>query len=257
MSTHLHPARQDAASFAGEVAVVTGASRGIGFEVTRGWIEGGGTVVMVSRRRGSLSRAARELVAQAGPAATERVAWFLADVSSDVQVRALARWAARRHARVDALVNNAGRLDLASFDRLTDAVWRRSLETNLLGPVRVLRAFLPLLRRSRRARVVNVSSVAGVEGSDKIAGTAAYAAAKAGLIALTQVVDAEWRSGPRAAAAPRLNAVSFGSVDTAMLRAVARSAGTGMPPAVAARAVLYLASRASEPIHGQNLRVLP
>jgi NAD(P)-dependent dehydrogenase (short-subunit alcohol dehydrogenase family) len=236
--------------FGGEVALVTGASGGIGIEIARGLLAGGARVVLVARRKTRLLRAARELARERGGAreVVGEILSFAADVGEPSQVRALTAWLGRRERRLDVLVNNAGHLEPRPFERLDDRAWERALAVNLLGPVRLLRGVLPLLRRADAARVVNVSSISGVEGSLKLPGTAAYAASKAGLIALTQVLGAEWEGG-----GIRVNAVSFGSVDTPMLRAVAPLAKPGMPPAAAARMALFLASRESAPMNGRNV----
>lgn len=205
-------------------------------------------MLLVARRRGPLAAAERELAAEAQAAGSPAVAARAGDLARAADVRALAAWARREAPRLDVLVNNAGHLDPRPFERLDEAAWERALAVNLLAPVRLLRALVPSLRAARGARVVNVSSIAGVEGSVKLPGTSAYAAAKAGLVALTQVLAVEWeRTGPR------VNAVSFGSVETAMFRRVARLAKPGMPAAAAARMALFLASRESEPMNGRNV----
>lgn len=263
--------------FAGETALVTGGSAGIGLEIARGLVRGGARVVLVARGRGRLVRASRELAREApaecaaqpwqtraerairsrpgsrrpaGVAVEGPVQAYAADVGEAAHVRALARWLARATDRVDVLVNDAGHLEVRPFERLDDSAWERTLAVNLLGPARTLRALLPLLRRSAAPRVLNVSSISGVEGSPKLPGTTAYAASKAALIALTQVLAVEWKETRL-----RVNAVSYGSVDTAMLRAVPRMVAPGMSPQAAARMALFLASRDSEPMSGRNVEV--
>jgi NAD(P)-dependent dehydrogenase (short-subunit alcohol dehydrogenase family) len=234
--------------FAGEVALVTGGSAGIGMEIARGLVRGGARVLLIARRRGPLAAAVRELARDGKDAGAPAALARPGDLARAADVRALAAWVRREAPRLDILVNNAGHLDPRPFERLDDAAWERALGVNLMAPVRLLRALLPSLRRAPAARVVNVSSIAGVEGSVKLPGTSAYAASKAGLVALTQVLAVEWeRTGPR------VNAVSFGSVETAMFRRVAKLAKPGMPAPDAARMALFLASRESEPMNGRNV----
>ncbi len=231
--------------FAGEVALVTGASGGIGLEIARGLVAGGAGVVMVARSRSRLARAARDL----SRVAPEAALWtFPADVGDPARIQALLTWLPGVSRRLDVVVNNAGLLEPRQFGRLDDRSWDRALAVNLMGPVRLLRGALALLRRAPAARVVNVASISGVEGSLKLPGTAAYAASKAGLIALSQVLAVEWETE-----GIRVNCVSYGSVDTPMLRKVARLAKPGMPAEAAARMALFLASRESEPMSGRNV----
>jgi NAD(P)-dependent dehydrogenase (short-subunit alcohol dehydrogenase family) len=164
------------------VAVVTGANRGIGFEVCRQLDQRGFAVVLGSRDASKGERAAAELGVHPGRL----------DVADEQSVRAAAAWVEERFGRCDAVVNNAAilydtwaRASSADLDEVVVA-----LETNLLGAWRTALAFLPLLRRSPHPRIVNVSSeggsLAGMSG-----GTPAYSVSKAALNAMTRVLAAE------------------------------------------------------------------
>jgi NAD(P)-dependent dehydrogenase (short-subunit alcohol dehydrogenase family) len=174
-------------SEAAPVAVVTGANRGIGFEVCRQLAERGYEVVLGARDLAKGERAAAELGVHA----------CRLDVVEEGSVREAAAWVEGRLGRCDALVNNAatlfdtwaraGSADLAEIEA--------ALQTNLLGAWRTVLAFLPLLRRSPQPRIVNVSSQIGSLASMS-GGTPAYSVSKAALNAMTRVLAAEVREHP-------------------------------------------------------------
>ena len=166
------------------VAVVTGANRGIGFEVCRQLADRGFEVVLGARDAAKGERAAAELGVHA----------CQLDVADDASVREAAAWVDARFGRCDALVNNAAILydtwaHAASAD-LEEV--RAALETNLLGAWRTVLAFLPLLRHSTHPRIVNVSSESG-SLAEMSAGSPAYSVSKASLNAMTRVLAAELR----------------------------------------------------------------
>ena len=171
------------------VALVTGANRGIGLEVCRQLADRGVTVVLGSRDAGKGERA----VAALGTARSTVVPCQL-DVTDVGSIeRARARVSAD-FGRLDVLVNNAAVL-YDTWQHAVDADLaqvRQALETNLFGAWNMVRAFVPLLRRSRHARVVHVSSEAGSLAAMG-GGTPAYSLSKAALNALTRMLAAELR----------------------------------------------------------------
>jgi len=167
-----------------DVALVTGANRGLGLEVCRQLADRGYDVVLGARDGARGQRAAAELGVRA----------CQLDVADDASVRAAAAWVSEEIGRCDTLVNNAAIL-YDTWARASSADLgqiREALETNLLGAWRTTLALLPLLRRSQHARIVNVSSeggsLAGMSG-----GTPAYSVSKAALNAFTRVMAAELR----------------------------------------------------------------
>jgi NAD(P)-dependent dehydrogenase (short-subunit alcohol dehydrogenase family) len=169
------------------VAVVTGANRGIGLEVTRQLAVSGDTVFLGTRQLDSGERAARPIIAAGGDVVVRRL-----DVTDPTTLDVVAAELADVHGRLDILVNNAA----IHYDTWQQAVSadlntvREALDTNLLGAWRAVHAFVPLLRRSRHGRVVNVSSEAG-SLSSMGGGTPAYSISKAALNAFTRVLAAE------------------------------------------------------------------
>jgi NAD(P)-dependent dehydrogenase (short-subunit alcohol dehydrogenase family) len=165
------------------IAVVTGANRGIGLEICR-QLTKTGMYVILTARDGAKAKAA------ADPIAVESREL---DVDSDQSVKAFTRWLADTHGRCDVLVNNAGVLLDPRGSRIPDTrieTWRETLETNLLGPLRMIQAILPLMKKNRYGRIVNLSSGQG-QLSEMGVGTPAYRVSKTALNALTRTTAAE------------------------------------------------------------------
>src|SRR5688500_10667480 len=141
--------------------VVTGASRGVGYQIVRRFLADGAQVLGVARNRKNLAKADREFRAYGK-------AWscVLADVGMPVGAKLVGRAARRRWSAVDLLINNAAiNLGHDSLERAKPDDLETTLRTNLLGPNRLIRALLPLLRKGKQPRVINVSSGAGSAGS--------------------------------------------------------------------------------------------
>lgn len=171
------------------VAVVTGANRGIGYEVARQLLERGYEVVLGSRDLTKGQEAVRALDAAGGSVHAVQL-----DVSDEASVSAMGTWARANLGRADVLVNNAAIL-YDTWQRAESAdldIVRAALETNLLGAWRTIQELLPLLRKSPRARIVNVSSEAGAI-SEMSGGAPAYSVSKASLNALTKLLAGELR----------------------------------------------------------------
>ncbi|WP_026073121.1 SDR family oxidoreductase [Nodosilinea nodulosa] len=169
------------------VALVTGANRGIGLEITRQLAIAGMTVILGSRDR-SKGEAAAAPLGQAGLA----VVPMALDVTDPDSIAELAQQLEQRFGHLDILINNAGILyDTWQTPSNADlAVVQEAIATNTLGPWRMVQAVLPLLKRSQRGRIVNVSSGAGAFSSMG-AGTPAYSLSKAALNALTRLLAAD------------------------------------------------------------------
>ncbi|MFU8841709.1 MAG: SDR family NAD(P)-dependent oxidoreductase [Nitriliruptoraceae bacterium] len=163
----------------GRIAVITGASSGIGEATARRLARLGMTVVAVARREDRLQALAAE---------HEAIHPYVADVTVTEQVDALAAWVEETYGACHVLVNNAG-VGGGTFTgraALDDAV--HTIDVNLLGPIRSMAAFADLLAASAPARVVNIGSVAGKLG----VGPAAYAASKFGLVGFSEATGFAW-----------------------------------------------------------------
>jgi NAD(P)-dependent dehydrogenase (short-subunit alcohol dehydrogenase family) len=200
------------------VAVVTGASRGIGLEVCRQLAALGYVVVLGSRDLRTAELAAKELDPE-----RERVIPFHVEVDNSVNIEQFAEWIRERYGRVDAIVNNASTApDLWEIAGTTDlSPVAEALDVNLFGAWRLSQALLPLLRSSPRPRIVNVSSesasIALMSG-----GRPAFSVSKAALNALTRMLAGElYRDGIL------VNSVCPGPVNSDGARSSGRSAAQG------------------------------
>jgi NAD(P)-dependent dehydrogenase (short-subunit alcohol dehydrogenase family) len=152
-----------------KVWFVTGASRGIGAALTRAALDAGHCVVATGRDS--------DAIASVFGAADNLLVTRL-DVTRQADADAAVQASVKRFGRIDVLVNNAGNTFAGYFEELTDEQIRRQLETNLIGPMNVTRAVLPVMRRQRAGHVMSISSGAGLVG---FAFVSAYAASKFGL----------------------------------------------------------------------------
>jgi 3-oxoacyl-[acyl-carrier protein] reductase len=156
----------------GKVCLVTGGSRGIGAAIVRAYAREGAIAIPTwCTQRAEAEKVAKECGA-ADPVAL--------DVRSRESVRAAMRGVAERYGRIDVLVNNAGINETGDFDQITDAMWDAVLEVDLKGVFLCCQEALPFLPRG--GRVINVGSLSGEYGGPR---TPSYAAAKAGVMALT------------------------------------------------------------------------
>lgn len=169
------------------VALVTGANRGIGFEIVRQLARSGLRVILTSRDEKKGLRAQRALEKQGLDVLYRKL-----DVTRHASVRALAGYLAKQHLIPDVLVNNAGiMVDSFSTGVLEEReeVFRATLDTNVFGALRVCQAVVPLMRKQGYGRVVNLSSGLG-QLDDMGDGSAAYRMSKTALNALTRMVAA-------------------------------------------------------------------
>jgi len=146
---------------AGRVAIVTGASRGIGRAVAERLCREGARVALCARNRASLAEAQRALEALGGG----RVLTVEADLTEPAAAGRVVEATAAAWGRIDILVNNAGAARGIPFDELTQELWLENLQLKLFGYLRMARLVLPHLRRNAWGRIVNVAGVAGLQPS--------------------------------------------------------------------------------------------
>lgn len=241
--------------FAGRVAIVTGASRGIGRAIASALATEGASVVVGYRAAEALAASAvAEIQATAGGERRAAIA-CRADVRDPAQAARLAEAAIAAFGRIDILVHSAGVALSKLLIDTTPEEWRQVLATHVDGAFYAARAALPAMWRQRSGRIIVISSVWGLTGA---AGEVAYSTAKAALIGFTKALAREV-----APAGITVNAVAPGVIETDMLaefgpeeRAdlVARTpAGRLGTPADVAPAVLFLASDAAGYVTGQVL----
>src|SRR5476651_2211935 len=188
---------------ANQIAVVTGAGRGIGRAIALKFAAEGADVVCVSRTQGNSEKVANEI------GALGRKAWaFAVDVADSAAVSAAAEKILADCGKVDILVNNAGVTRDGLLMRMSDEDWDTVLNTNLKGAFFFTKAFSRPFIKQRSGRIINISSVIGLIGN---AGQCNYAASKAGLIGFTQSCAREMASR-----GITVNAVAPGFIETDM-----------------------------------------
>src|SRR5580692_7939207 len=161
-------------SLQGRIALVTGASQGIGRAVALELARAGATVALAARNEAKLAEAVAEIEAAGGHASA-----FALDVASEESIKAGAKAVVDRFGKVEILVNNAGITRDGLMMRMKRADWDDVMGTNLTGAFLLTQALLPAMLKNRWGRVINITSVVGRTGQ---AGQVNYVASKAGLI---------------------------------------------------------------------------
>lgn len=228
--------------FEGRVAIVTGASSGIGRSVAEKLVERGARVAIFARSADKLA----QIAAPHG----ERMLAVTGDVADLAAIERLFAATESRFGHCDILINNAGMIDPAPLADTTLEQWERMFAVNVRGVFLACRRALPSMLERRRGAIVNVSSISGVVGPEKFPGWVSYCASKGAVISLTDALAVEVKD-----AGVRVNCVSPGSVDTEMWAEASGGAPASMTAEEVAETILFLASERSRPMNGQNLHV--
>lgn len=239
-------------SFAGRIALVTGASQGIGRACALALSQSGVTVAVAARNQEKLSELVRKIQGTGAQAAA-----FIMDVAEEEQIKSTVKAVIGHFGKIDILVNNAGITRDQLIMRLKRADWDAVLSTNLTSAYLCTQQVIGSMLKQRWGRIINITSVFGQTGQ---AGQANYASSKAGLIGLTMAVARE--VGSRNITC---NAVAPGFIETAMTSSLGDEfkqnavkmiplARVGTPEDVA-QAVSFLASDAASYITGHVLNV--
>ncbi len=239
--------------FANQVAVVTGAGRGIGHAIALKFASEGARVAVVSRNESNALRTADEINERHLGLAKA----YSVDVANKVAVAELSERILADFSRVDILVNNAGVTRDGLSMRMSEEDWDLVVDTNLKGTFNCIQAFERAMIKQRSGRIINIGSVAGLMGN---AGQANYAASKAGVLGLSKTIARELASR-----GVTCNVVAPGFIDTDMTEVLPEKikqavvaqipAGTFGKPEDIAAAVAFLASAEAGYITGQCLTV--
>jgi 3-oxoacyl-[acyl-carrier protein] reductase len=235
-----------------KVAIVTGASQGIGRDTALALAEAGAKVVVAARNEEKLSTLVAEIVAAGGQAMALKL-----DVADPEQVKAGFKQIVEKFGRLDILVNNAAVTRDGLAMRMKKDDWDTVIQTNLTGAHLCIQQALPAMMKARTGRIINIASVVAQSGN---AGQANYVAAKAGLIGLTKAIAVEIASRNIT-----VNAVAPGFIQTPMtdvlpdkvkeeLKVKIPLGRMGSPRDVAA-AIIFLASDEAAYITGHVLNV--
>lgn len=250
----------------GCVAVVTGGSRNLGYDLALALAEAGADVVITSRKLSDAKTAATDIAAATG----RRILPLVCDIQNEKSVQTMVRAALRQFGRIDILVNNAGNVistrETASFEKRSLKEWQHTLDINLTGVfLCVKHVFNQAMDPASRGVIVNIGSTAGIIGKDRrvyrgtqLGGvTLDYEAAKAGVINMTR--DLAVQLAPKGI---RVNCISpggfFRNQDPRFVRAYGRTIPMGRMGREGKElkgVVVFLASEASSYITGHNLVV--
>jgi len=237
----------------GQVALVTGASRGLGFAIALALGRCGAKVACVARNVEKLAETVQAIKSAGGEAES-----WACDVTDSANVNQVVDAVVEKWSRIDILVNNAGITQDTLLLKMDDAQWDAVIGTNLKGMFLFTKAASRVMLSQRYGRVINLSSVAGLMGN---AGQANYSASKAGMIGFSRTVARELGSRNIT-----VNAVAPGMIQTEMTAVLPKemldeivkrripARRLGQPEDVA-EAVLFLASKSASYINGQVLTV--
>ncbi len=242
-----------------QVAVITGASRGIGRAVALRLAEDGASLVLISRSREAAEKVAVELRDRflGADAPGRRFLAYACDVSSSKDVGAVVETVLKELGRIDILVNNAGITRDNLLLRMSEEEWDEVIATNLKGLFNMSKAVARQMLRDRRGRIINITSIVGLIGN---AGQANYAASKGGVNAFTFTLARELSSR-----GITVNAVAPGFIETAMTAAMTEEArkifaekiplGRFGKPEEVAEVVAFLGGPSAGYITGEVIRV--
>jgi len=227
---------------AGRLAVVTGASRGIGAATAAAVAAAGAHVVLAARDHEALDRVA-DRIRDAGGQATP----VPADLSHEAEVERL--FAEVGHVgQLGALVCAAGVLTPAPFAETTSKMWDETLGVNLTGTFLCCRAAFTAMLPAGQGRIVNIASLSGVYATEKFPGLAAYNVSKYGVIGLTEAIAVEGKEHGISAIC-----LSPGAVDTEMLRRANPALRPGLTPVDVAQLIVALLDSPLAPASGANI----
>ena len=237
----------------GKIAIITGASRGIGKSIAKSFIAQGATVAFTYRSSEEKAiELEKELTANGGKAKG-----FKSDASKMADAESLVKEVLEAFGTIDIVVNNAGITDDTLLIRMSEEQWDRVINVNLKSCFNLTKAVLKTMLKARFGSIINISSVVGVQGN---AGQANYAASKAGILGFTKSIALELGSRNI-----RCNAIAPGFIETEMTAKLdpdtvqgwrnAIPLKRGGTPEDVANACIFLASDMSSYVTGQTLNV--
>ncbi len=179
--------------------IITGTSRGIGFEMVKLFSEAGHTILALSRNSKPIS-----------DLNLKNVTALEFDIADESEILKLSAYLQTAIKTVDIVINNAGFLVNKPFAEITPEEFKRSYDVNVFGVASLIRTVLPFMKKE--GHVLNISSMGGIQGSVKFPGLSAYSSSKGAIITLTELLAEEYKE-----TGPSFNVLALGSVQTEML----------------------------------------
>jgi len=179
--------------------IITGTSRGIGFEMVKLFSDAGHNVLALSRNSKPIS-----------DLKLKNVTALEFDIANESEILKLSAYLQTGMKSVDVLINNAGFLVNKPFSEITSEEFKRCYDVNVFGVVSLIRTTLPFMKKD--GHVLNISSMGGIQGSVKFPGLSAYSSSKGAIITLTELLAEEYKE-----TGPSFNVLALGSVQTEML----------------------------------------
>lgn len=217
--------------------IITGTSRGIGFEMVKQFAEAGHKVLALSRNSKPISDLNLKNVIALG-----------FDISDESEIVKLGGYLQTTMKEVDVLINNAGFLVHKPFAEITSEEFKQCYDVNIFGPATLMRTVLPFMKKG--GHVVNISSMGGVQGSVKFPGLSAYSSSKGAILTLTELLAEEYKE-----TGPSFNALALGSVQTEMLEEAFPGLKAPLSPSEMANYVVNFALTGNKFYNGKILQV--
>ena len=235
-----------------KIAIVTGASQGIGETIAVEMAKSGANVFCIARNKDALDSTINKIISNGDKASA-----YSCDISDNEQFNNIVTDIFKKHGSIDILVNNAGITNDTLLMRMSDDQWDSVLNINLKGSFTCIRSVVKYMMKKKSGRIINITSIVGLTGN---AGQANYAASKAGLIGMTKSIAKEVASRGITA-----NCVAPGWIETAMTEQLSDdlknkflsqipTGKIGYPKDIA-NTVIFLASKEAEYITGQTITV--
>ncbi len=179
--------------------IITGTSRGIGFELTQLFCKAGYNVLALSRNEKPIS-----------DLSLENCTTFSFDITNEKDIKRVSEFISEKWHKVDVLINNSGALLNSPFSETTILDFKKVYDVNVFGIAALSQAVLPFMKQE--GHIVNVSSMGGIQGSLKFPGLSAYSSSKGALITLSELLAEEYKE-----TGPSINVLALGAVQTEML----------------------------------------
>ena len=228
--------------------VLTGASRGIGYELVKQFCSSGAnTIFAVSRNGNKLEQLKKECE---GLNSRSKVIPLIFDLSKDAEIQKVVSEIKKETNSINILINNAGAIVNKPFSEITPVDMEYVYQVNVFSVIRLIQGLLCLMDEKQKSHIINISSIGGVQGSSKFAGLSSYSSSKAALICLTECLAEEFKEKNIA-----FNCLALGAVQTEMLNEAFPGYKAPVSPLEMASYIIDFAFNAHKVMNGKVIPV--